>query len=117
MASRGSRFDPEIATAFLENIAVYPVSTIVELNTGEIGTVVGVLEKLQTRPLIRLLVDANGQLIAYTGVVADLSEELTRYIVKVLKPEEILALGKADAAYHQASSEDRCPLPQIPRFP
>lgn len=52
-------FDPETVSAFLENIAPYPVTTMVQLNTSEIGIVVDVNKKCRHRPIVRVLFNAE----------------------------------------------------------
>lgn len=53
-------FDYEVVKAFLENIAVYPVGSLVELSTGEVGVVSGVTRGFSFRPTVRLVRGASG---------------------------------------------------------
>lgn len=55
----GSEFDPRVVVALLENVAVYPVGSLVELSTGEIGMVVDVNRGVQTRPIVKILLDLH----------------------------------------------------------
>lgn len=59
-AETGTHFDPEIAQAFLCNIAPYSVGTCVSLNTGELGIVTKVLRGWGTRPVVIVIRDAEG---------------------------------------------------------
>jgi len=93
MGSRGIKLDPVITDIFLENVALFPVGTMVLLDTGEIGVVITVYPKLQARPVIKIILDKEGQKLGENRF-SDLTQELTRFIVKVLKPEEITALGE-----------------------
>lgn len=93
LASRGSKLDSFIVDAFLENVALYPVGTSVVLDTGEIGVVINVYPKLQMRPILKIVVDKCGNPWSGTEKVVDLSQELTRFIVKVLLPEEVFKIN------------------------
>jgi len=70
----GKDFDPILLKAFINMIGVYPVGTLVELDTGEIGLVSENPEQSDgTHPLVTILIPADGQ--GYTrGETVDLSE-------------------------------------------
>jgi HD-GYP domain-containing protein (c-di-GMP phosphodiesterase class II) len=72
--SAGKDFDPILLKAFINMIGVYPVGTLVELDTGEIGLVSENPEQSDgTHPLVTILIPADGQ--GYTrGETVDLSE-------------------------------------------
>ena len=91
LASRGTKLDPEMTDIFLENVALFPVGTMVLLDTDEIGVVVGTLPRLQARPIVKVIGTGQGEKIA-DGRTVDLTKELTRFIVKVYKPEEIATM-------------------------
>ncbi|MDR3562258.1 MAG: HD-GYP domain-containing protein [Negativicutes bacterium] len=94
LASRGTKLDPAITDIFLENVALFPVGTVVLLDTGETGVVAQVLPRLQARPLVKLILDKAGKAITEQTRMIDLTQELTRFIVKVFKPEEVAAFGE-----------------------
>lgn len=83
----GVLFDPVVVNAFLENIAPYPVTTMVQLNTGEIGIVVDVNRGRQHRPVVRVLFDGNLQEIPGFHEI-DLAKHENIYIARVLAPGE-----------------------------
>jgi HD-GYP domain-containing protein (c-di-GMP phosphodiesterase class II) len=89
LGSRGTILDPRITDIFLENVAPFPLGTMVLLDTGDIGAVAKVYPKLQTRPVVRLVFDKTGHRISDQDEVIDLTKELTRFVVKVFKPEEV----------------------------
>jgi len=91
VASRGAKLDPQLVDVFLENVALYPLGATVLLDTGEVGVVVEVFSKLQSRPCVRIIVDRFGRPWRRQERVVDLTKDLTRYVVKVLRPEEIFA--------------------------
>ena len=86
--SAGKDFDPILLKAFINMLGVYPVGTLVELNTGEIGLVSENPEQSDgMHPLVTILIPAGEK--GYTrGETVDLSERETsdgRYKRSVLK--------------------------------
>jgi HD-GYP domain-containing protein (c-di-GMP phosphodiesterase class II) len=75
--SAGKDFDPILLKAFINMLGVYPVGTLVELNTGEIGLVSENPEQSDgSHPLVTILIPADGR--GYTrGETVDLSERET----------------------------------------
>lgn len=84
----GIYLDPACVTALIGNIAVYPIGTVVELNTGDIGIVVDTNREYPTRPIVRVLFNSWGQRIADEHEV-DLSKLSTIIVVKTLNEDEI----------------------------
>ncbi len=95
---RGSKIDPAITDVFLENVALFPVGTMVRLDSGETCVVTSVYPGLQARPKVKVVLDEFGRQIADQDIVIDLTKELTRFIVKVFRPEEITVLGGGGAS-------------------
>lgn len=93
-ASRGAKLDPQLVDVFLENVALYPMGATVLLDTGEIGVVVEVFPKLQARPCVKIIMDQVGRPWHGQEKIVDLTKELIRFIVKVLRPEEIFASSR-----------------------
>lgn len=91
MAASQTHFDPVVLDAFFRCIAIYPIGTVVQINTGEYGVVVKVLPGLQSRPVLRLLADAHKKPLRDKPEI-DLTKQLTRFICKVLREEEFLSL-------------------------
>ena len=73
----------------MENVALYPIGTTVLLDTGEIGVVVKLYPKLQARPVVRIVLDEFGKPLQGPEKLIDFTKELIRFVVKVLKPEEV----------------------------
>lgn len=74
-------YNPHIVSSFLENIAIYPIGTIVQLNTKEIGIVVDVNKRSQFHPVVHILQDTQGE---FKGTEIDLDKTEDIYIVKTL---------------------------------
>ncbi|WP_425058671.1 hypothetical protein SCACP_33270 [Sporomusa carbonis] len=89
MSLADTHFDPAILQIFLSQIAVYPVGTVVKLNTGEVAMVIRVIPGLQTRPTVKIIADENEQLLK-DGRELDLTKHLTTFISKVFTETEAL---------------------------
>jgi len=70
-----STFDRVVVRAFVNMMGIFPVATLVILDTGEMGVVVAPNPnpRALTRPLVRLVADADGERIA-EGPIRDLTE-------------------------------------------
>ena len=76
-------FDPKVVEAFTENLAVYPLGTLVRLSNGEVGVVVNVRKNKGPRPIVRVYYnDVNRKLREPKNI--DLGEEKTIFIDEVL---------------------------------
>jgi putative nucleotidyltransferase with HDIG domain len=91
MSLASTHFDPAILKQFLSQIALYPLGSIVQLNTGEIALVTKVIPGLQTRPSLKILIDASNCRLN-NGPEIDLTQHLTTFISKVFTPLEVLHL-------------------------
>ncbi|MBF7730014.1 HD-GYP domain-containing protein [Pseudomonas sp. N040] len=61
MDSRETQYDAELVLQFIEWLGIFPVGTLVELHTGEIGLVVEKNPELKLRPKVVVLIDQDGQ--------------------------------------------------------
>lgn len=52
---RGTLFDPLLVERFIQCLGIYPVGSVVELNTGEIGVVVALNREIRLRPHVVLV--------------------------------------------------------------
>jgi HD-GYP domain-containing protein (c-di-GMP phosphodiesterase class II) len=83
LSAANRKYDPAIVKAFLSNMAVYPVGSIVQLNNNAIGKVVSANPSLPLRPKIAILVDEFGEKLSGDKII-DLNEVSSLYIVKPL---------------------------------
>ena len=81
-------FDERCVTAMVANIAVYPVGSFVQLNTGDYGVIIDVNKQSPTRPVIRVFSDKYGRRLPQINEV-DLSKLSTIMVFKILNQEEI----------------------------
>ncbi len=90
----GKEFHPVLLREFVRMMGIYPVGTLVMLDTGELGIVVQNHSEteLLLRPLVKLITDADRNKL--DGDIVDLSEldpETNKYkktIIKTLDPEK-----------------------------
>lgn len=75
-------FDSNVVEAFTDNLAVYPLGTLVKLSTEEIGVVVNVRKNKGPRPVIR--VQYNNVNREIEPKIVDLGEEKTIFITEIL---------------------------------
>lgn len=55
-----THFDPDIVPAFIANIAIYPVGTVLVLNTGEKARVIEVTKRHPASPVVRVITTPDG---------------------------------------------------------
>jgi HD-GYP domain-containing protein (c-di-GMP phosphodiesterase class II) len=75
LAKSGRAFDPLLLKVFVNSIGIFPVGTVVLLDTNELGVVVKVSGNIDKadRPTIKVIADANGN--AVDGDLIDLEEQ------------------------------------------
>jgi HD domain len=78
-------FPPALIKALLNEVSVFPPGTLVRLNTGEMGLVIGVNRNHPLRPRVEV-VDARGQQVPSPKII-DLSEAPFLYITGPVEPE------------------------------
>ncbi|MCM8797670.1 MAG: hypothetical protein NC923_07365 [Candidatus Omnitrophica bacterium] len=69
-----NEFDAELMKVFINNMSVYPIGSLVRLDTDEVARVVSVQEGFPLRPIIMILSDANGEPVK-ERVIIDLSKQ------------------------------------------
>ena len=86
-------FDPVIVKGFINLVGIYPVGTLVVLDTFELAIVHSVNPNPQaiSRPVVRIVSDDRGNIL-YPGELADLTEQSSpgvfrRTIIKTENPE------------------------------
>jgi HD-GYP domain-containing protein (c-di-GMP phosphodiesterase class II) len=88
LALGNQHFDPAILQVFLDKIAVYPVGTVVRLNTGDIGVVLSVEPGMQSRPTIRLIMDKHRRLYPVITTL-DMRNHLTVFVDQVVEYKDL----------------------------
>jgi HD-GYP domain-containing protein (c-di-GMP phosphodiesterase class II) len=80
----GSYFDSELVKAFVDNIAIYPIGSVVRLNNNQIGVVVDISREFKSRPVVRILFDEHKQPVTKL-IELDLSKNPRLYIADVVE--------------------------------
>jgi putative nucleotidyltransferase with HDIG domain len=57
----GENFDADLVENFIKCLGIYPIGSMVELNSGHIGIVVSASEKARLRPIILVVINKNGE--------------------------------------------------------
>ena len=83
--------DPDLLDVFLSYIAIYPVGSVVRINTGEIGIVRNVLPNQATKPQLDMITDSRGILLE-TPHPLDLALSPKLFINRLLLEEDMLTL-------------------------
>lgn len=83
LSSGVNRFDPVILRVFLSRMSVYPIGSIVELNDGSIGIIIGSVPEKPLRPMIKLIFTKDKVRLENT-VILNLAIETSLYIVRAL---------------------------------
>ncbi|HHZ19335.1 MAG TPA: HD-GYP domain-containing protein [Firmicutes bacterium] len=86
------KYDPDVLYTFLSVMAVYPIGSLVQLNTGEIGKVVGIHKNQPFRPELRVYTDRQGKILEKPRRInLDDKNFLLIHIAKTLERAEIAA--------------------------
>jgi HD-GYP domain-containing protein (c-di-GMP phosphodiesterase class II) len=94
--------DPVLVKAFINLTGIYPVGTVVVLDTFELGVVhaVNPLPDMLSRPIVRIVADPRGNLL-YPGELVDLAEQNAEgtYLRTIIKTENAERYGIRIADY------------------
>ena len=98
----GSEFDPVLLKIFIDMIGVFPIGSLVALDTGEIAVIVESNSDptLLDRPRVKLITDTEGNTIV--GDVVDLSDYdrgTNRYVRTIVTPLDAHSYGIDVARY------------------
>jgi HD-GYP domain-containing protein (c-di-GMP phosphodiesterase class II) len=85
------KFDPIIVKAFLANMAIYPVGSIVQLNNGVIARVISANSKLPLRPTVTVVIDEFGDKIEAEKII-DLQRTPSLFITNPLSKSHLKKL-------------------------
>jgi hypothetical protein len=81
--------DRDLVEKVIRSLGVYPIGTVVELNTGERGVVVGTNRAAALKPTVRIIMSRSG-LVQYNGPIIGLADgapdAVERRIIAVLDP-------------------------------
>lgn len=83
----GIYLDKDCVTALISNIAIYPIGTIVELSTGDMGVVVDNNKEFPNKPVLRIIYDKSSRRLCSPHEI-DLSKLSTVVIRRAVTQEE-----------------------------
>jgi putative nucleotidyltransferase with HDIG domain len=83
----GTLYDPVLARVFIQVMGLYPVGSVVELDTGALGVVVRPGERDVARPVVRVLRNHLWETVPPYQVVLDTQPE--RRVLRVLDPDDV----------------------------
>lgn len=81
-------FPPKVLKAFLNQISIFPVGTMVRLNNKHVGRVVSTNEKQPLRPVIEILYDSQGNRMQ-GGELVRLAENPLLYITQGIDERDL----------------------------
>ncbi|MDR0760415.1 MAG: HD-GYP domain-containing protein [Treponema sp.] len=85
LSDNSRRFDPDVLKTFVRIMGIYPIGSVIRLNTGAVARVTDVRKEAPLRPKIRILIDERGTAIqSQEGNVIDLLREKNLFITRAL---------------------------------
>lgn len=94
LATTMNRFNPEFVSLFLSFINIYPASSFVMLNTGEIVTVIRTYTLYPQRPTVMLICDKDGKRdLSRKEIPLHLPENEHLHIVGMFSREHLFSLS------------------------
>ncbi|HUW97955.1 MAG TPA: HD-GYP domain-containing protein [Acidiferrobacter sp.] len=89
---RNKDYHGELVDQFIQCMGVYPIGSIVEMNTGSIGVVITVNRHRRLRPRISLVFDENKEPYPH-GTILDLAHVATNENGRPIEIRRVLAAG------------------------
>lgn len=83
-ASGDGIYDSRVIDAFIMNIPLYPLGSIVRLSTKEVGVVVNIRKNMGPRPIVRICYNRFDKPYSDTKII-DLGQEYSVFIEEILK--------------------------------
>lgn len=88
-------FDPESMQQFIKCLGIYPIGSIVELNQGQIGVVVGINEETKLKPVILQVMDKDKQALKMRKLI-NLASPKWEASGQIMRVERILPATEYD---------------------
>lgn len=82
-----TQLDVKILEVFFKYVAIFPIGSLVQLNTGEIGVVIELRQQFPLSPQIRVILDDTGNAVKKVYEM-NLKDKPTQFITKVFREEE-----------------------------
>lgn len=91
----GDNFEKELIEQFIKCLGIYPIGSLVQLNTGQTGIVVSASEKSRLRPIVLLMINSKGEHYSRPKLI-NMSHPKWHRDKHKLEIEKILQSGEAD---------------------
>lgn len=88
----GAQFDPELVAAFVRTVGIYPVGTLVLLESGHLAVVDAINPDNSLRPVVRVIYHAGRQQYV-TPVMADLAKTVGNHYGQIVRAESFERWG------------------------
>jgi HD-GYP domain-containing protein (c-di-GMP phosphodiesterase class II) len=88
LVGQKNAFPHKLIKALVEQLSVFPIGTMVRLNTGEVGIVTQLNPRHPLRPIVRVS-QSTDQTMRAASKPIDLSQTTQTHIVEVLKPVDV----------------------------
>ena len=90
LSDNSRRFDPDVLKAFIQTMGIYPIGSIILLNSGALARVIEVQGTAPLRPRIRILIDEYGKTFKKDeGDIIDLLNDKHLFIARAVDPREV----------------------------
>jgi putative nucleotidyltransferase with HDIG domain len=96
----GDNFDAELVEQFIKCLGIYPIGSMVELNSGHIGIVVSASEKSRLRPIILVVINKSGERYSMPRLL-NLAHPQWRKKENLLEIKHIVSSHETDLDMHQ----------------
>lgn len=82
-ASSDGQYDSRVIDAFLMNIPLYPLGSIVRLSNNEVGVIINIRKNIPTQPIVRVCYNSVNKSLQDTKVI-DLSQSSDLFIKEII---------------------------------
>ena len=96
----GEKFDADLVENFIKCLGIYPIGSMLELNTGHIGIVVSASEKARLRPIILVVINKNGERLTIPRLL-NLAHPQWSKKENLLEVKRIVSSHETDLDMHQ----------------
>ncbi len=90
LSDNARRFDPDVLKVFIRTMGIYPIGSIVLLNSGAIGRVLENNPEAPLKPRVKIMINENGREYRNDeGDVIELARDKRLFIAKAVDPKDI----------------------------
>ncbi len=90
LSDNARRFDPDVLKIFIKTMGIYPIGSIVLLNTGAIGRVLENNPDAPLKPRVKVMINENGREYHNDeGDILELSRNNRLFIAKAVDPKDL----------------------------